>query len=992
MTKFTENGVDYNVNPTPMEQVLYQVKGLEADAKDPSDYLRLVARTFSSFKDRTSEASVSSYINGFEVIYETQTINKLVSSVPVDVPYHIFKIKAGAAFINNQFIEFTENTLFQMKYSDFVYPSVMGEYKDYAIVVTYGFIDQYNDSNARIRFIAFEDLTFPLSDKGDTSVCSFKDTSLDGSGNSVIYDYPGLMIAKFSIHGKDGRACTTYMENGTRKFNQIDNQNLGQLYISNYKLLFKYFGEQAESVFSSANLTQNTFIQIDPYYLDQSVKSGDFVRIHQDPDTKKISYLPALASRQKFDQVVGLYLKNISSGSHIIYLNGLVTHTGQYLLDANHPLNYNLIPGLHYYMENSVSVFNGVTPVVKVGDLELFDNSGRITTKYYNGAVMVGTATACNQILININHSMEIGVQNLLELFGDTDTFTRELKAQKLYKDAKSDLAENTKYIASFNSKISEYQGYIGSILTNNQLIKSNGSTLFPAGDDWKVTKAKVEEVYKFIYKGFNNSDGGFTGLKGIEIFSRSGVTSNFNNADYNDLRTLLCGTGYTYSGTLYKLKKILQELQSKINDVQILITNNSTQLYTQTNFSTYWQQKLLYARLTINDNPDVLDKFEDYSLASDDLTTYTTELTTTNAKIQEMKTTIDTTNSNIKDFKSSYQLFQSYYNNITAMLDIVESWTFMYNTLITKYQTFVTTMTATNVELTKTMTAAEKNIVTLPPLALDLFHMDEFQRKVFNYTYVTDRLKRALYYVDILQAEFDDTSSKYTYIYNNVDTNSGVTEMDKILISKKLENITNKKAKNALLIADYKKEFNALRNEFGLPAFTAEQFTYDLDPGDMVDERLGQYRFGTDDHTACVNGLCENWLDECQGIIYDEFAIVANQTDINLGKVIDVNTVKNTEIDLFRITDNKALASDGKSMLLPTFILTNEVTGVVIPNTSFEITTEVLTADKYIVGKYPGYQVKLKVYTPASGENLYNLKVDTTKHVNNLRLKIKVS
>ncbi len=991
MTTYIDNGVEYVVNPTPTEQVLYIAKGLAADTRDPADYLRLVARTFSSFKDRVSDMNTTSYINGFEVTYETSTLTELVSGVPTQIPYHTFKINAGAAFINNQFVEFQKNTMFQMPFTDLTYPTSLNEFKDYAVIVTYGYIDQYNDADARIRIVAYDDLTFPLRDKDDMSVCSFKDSSLDGTATSVIYNFPGILIAKFSIQGYDGRLCTTYQENGARKYNQIDNQNLGQLYINNYKLLFKYFGEQASAAFSTAGLTQSTFISIDPNYLDQTVKSGDFVRIYQDPDTKRISYKPALASRQKFDQVVGLYLKNISSGHHLIYLNGLVTIDSSFLLEPTHPLNFNLIPGLHYYLENSVSVFTGVTPVVKVGDLSLADNSGRITTKYYNGGVMIGTATACNQLLININHSMEIGVQNLLELFGDTDTFNRELRAQKLFQDAKSDIAENIKNINAFNSKIATYNGFIGSILTTTQLVKVDKSTLFPTTDSWELTKNKVEEVYKYIYKAFNNSDGGFEGLKKVELFSIVTPDSAFSNADFNDLRTLLCGTGYTYSGTIYKMKKMLLELQTKISEVQVSISNHSVQSYTATDFASYWSNKLLARRLNLNDNPDVIDNFEDYMVQTNKVVSYANDITTADNKIDEMKTTIGMTNTKIKAFKNSYQLFQSYYNNINSLLEIIDSWITMYQGLITKYQTNVNIYTSTNVALNKVVADAEKNIVTLPPLALDIFHMDEFQRKVFNYTYVSDRLKRALYYVDIIQIEFDKVSLDYTQIYNNTNPDSGITVNDKILVARKLENVTNKKAKNLALIADYKIEFNNLRAEFGLPAFTPEQFVYNLDPGDMVDERLGQYKFGQDDHTACTNGLCENWLDECKGIIYDEFAIVANQTDINLGKIINVNTVKNTTLDLFRITDNNAINETTGKMITPTFTLTDEATGTIIPNSTFKIVIEELSRDKYIVGTYPGYQVKLKIYSPEIGEKLYNLKVDTTKHVNNIRLNIGV-
>ena len=465
MTNYIENGVEYIVNPSVNDMYSYQVKGLAADAKDPSDYLRLVARTFSSFRDKVSINSVTSYINGFEVTYETGKIDKLNGdNILVATNYHIFKVNGGACFINNQFIEFTKKTMFYKTKDEFMYPASNTEYKDYSIIVTYGYVDQYNDAEAKILIVPTSDLFFPLKDSGDNFLCAYTDTSLVGGNTTVdASGTPGFVIARFSIMGRDGVVCTTYNTNGVnREYNRIDPQQLDKLYILNYKKLFEYFGMQAESVFSTAGLTQATFINIDPRYLDPTVKNGDFVRAYQDDTTKQIYYKPSLASRQKFDQVCGLYLYNYKSGNHTIYLNGLVTITEDHALPVTHVLNKKLEPNRHYYLENSASIYDDTIPVVKVGDLALADNSGRITTRYYNGSVMVGTATACHQILLNINHSMEIGVQSLLELFGDNSTFDKEIKAQKQYQDAIKEIAANNTNIATYNTKKALYTNYIG--------------------------------------------------------------------------------------------------------------------------------------------------------------------------------------------------------------------------------------------------------------------------------------------------------------------------------------------------------------------------------------------------------------------------------------------------------------------------------------------------------------------------------------------------
>ena len=288
--KFIDSdNLEYNVNPNVNEMLQYQIKGLDADAKDASDYLRLVARTFISFKYKSSDDSVSSYINGFEIKYEVNNITELnEDQVQTNTNYHIFKINPGACFINNQFIEFTDRTMFYQSFESFKFGLKADEYRDFAIIVTYGFIDQYNDSSARIQIVPYSDLTFPLGDTGDKNVCEFKDSSLSGSNVSVQYNTPGLLLAKFSIYGADGRACTTYEINGYRSFNMIDYQGLDKLYMLNFKLLFEYFGSQAETVFSAANLTQSTFISVDASYIGAETKSGSFVRIYQDPNTNKI--------------------------------------------------------------------------------------------------------------------------------------------------------------------------------------------------------------------------------------------------------------------------------------------------------------------------------------------------------------------------------------------------------------------------------------------------------------------------------------------------------------------------------------------------------------------------------------------------------------------------------------------------------------------------------------------------------------------------------
>jgi hypothetical protein len=263
----------------------------------------------------------------------------------------------------------------------------------------------------------------------------------------------------------------------------------------------------------------------------------------------------------------------------------------------------------------------------------------------------------------------------------------------------------------------------------------------------------------------FTDSTGGFDNLKLLEIFSDS-YTSYFTTQDANQIRTIFTGntSNKLYNGSLYKLLKIVKELQTQVKATSVLIINSFSQNnYVANDFSSYWAAKQRAARLVINDNPDnTIDNFENPAVKSEALTTYNTELATTNADIINYTNSIATQASNIKAYHTTYQLYQSYYENLDAILEIINSWITMYNGLLTTYTSNVNILTTSNAKLEGIKTAALANIVQLKPLALDIFHMDEFQRKVFNYTYISDRLKRVLYYVDILQIEFDKTSADY--------------------------------------------------------------------------------------------------------------------------------------------------------------------------------------------------------------------------------------
>jgi hypothetical protein len=149
----------------------------------------------------------------------------------------------------------------------------------------------------------------------------------------------------------------------------------------------------------------------------------------------------------------------------------------------------------------------------------------------------------------------------------------------------------------------------------------------------------------------FTDSTGGFDNLKLLEIFSDS-YTSYFTTQDANQIRTIFTGntSNKLYNGSLYKLLKIVKELQTQVKATSVLIINSFSQnKYVANDFSSYWAAKQRAARLVINDNPDnTIDNFENPAVKSEALTTYNTELANTNADIINYTNSIATQASNI--------------------------------------------------------------------------------------------------------------------------------------------------------------------------------------------------------------------------------------------------------------------------------------------------------------------------------------------------------
>ncbi len=156
MPKISVNNELLNINPTVAELGTYQKLGLSPADRKPNDYLRMVARTFSAFKNTPAQDTVVTYINGFDITINETTIPEEIDWIETDVTYNMFKIKSGAAMIDNQLIDIYEDSYYVFKFSDFT-PNTK-----YGIVVEYNYLDIQNENIARVRFIDYNSIFLVL--------------------------------------------------------------------------------------------------------------------------------------------------------------------------------------------------------------------------------------------------------------------------------------------------------------------------------------------------------------------------------------------------------------------------------------------------------------------------------------------------------------------------------------------------------------------------------------------------------------------------------------------------------------------------------------------------------------------------------------------------------------------------------------------------------------------------------------------------------------
>jgi hypothetical protein len=857
------NGIQTNINPTTSEQGTYQKHGLGPNDRKQNDYLRMVARTFSTFRNTPARETVVTYINGFGI-----TVNEvdIPGEYPTDpnVISNIFKIEAGVCMVDNQLIDIFEDTYFVFSNTDFI-PDTK-----YGIVIEYDYIEQRQDNIAKIRFIDYASLHFPRIEDSNVVSCDFNDKSLDGNNSTTVFSgKPGLLIATFAtssdiIDDENTEARQIIQSNPATPgaiVNGIDPQYLSKLYIQNYKLLFEYFGNQSRAIYSSMGLTSANFIAVaeeqlhkasDPQFSEEEdLRSGDMCYFDDESGTYKRS----VASRQKFSQVIGMYLNEYNEGNHLIYTGGYITLDAvKYNLPPDHQL-LTMVPGTHYFLEDATSLFESQNQIRTIDNYVLSDSSGRISNRYYPSSVRVGYATACNQIVLNIDHSAEIGTQNLISLFGTYDEYQREYEANESVINATIEINTLQERNIKLQNKVADTTIRVGdnNAPEVNAFFFNYSNPLY----SYEFTYLMYNILVKYFAEGFNSKNIIDTDL-GLDFIDMG----TFSTGQQLDIKTNVLGFN--------NLKNIRNMINESIADIEILLQAKETELSNfiasfkvsgTTNQFDILTLELQIARYKLGDDYNNIDNFENYQLINNDIFNYDSGV---GSVVDIAGDNITTISDSQLVAKESYFTQVTEINKLKAMLEEMNLYNAGIDILIDREteQNIIDTIELGDnsaaidlAETTKDLAAG--NIMNADSNKLDIFQMDDYQRVIFNYTYITDRLQKRLILVNRLNSDLIKAQTLYEAVQNNEQS----TIIEQVSALGEVNRIENYVTANNTFISNYTTEYNKIRAEYFPNISPIIEGDINFDDGGYANQKIGTYRYGCDDFETTYGGLATNLI-----------------------------------------------------------------------------------------------------------------------------------
>jgi hypothetical protein len=298
--------------------------------------------------------------------------------------YHRFLIKPGICFIDNQLIQIVEETEWWFRvptikeYDANGNPDFeLGQFiidplnvysllpnKNYKIILSYEYINQFESNSARLRFETDE----TAIDEPYFLIASFTTDKFGMVHQTIPVNEKSFEKFKYYIIKEELNESNGEMEN-RYYLKDINPQYLDKKYMVNHKNLFKHLQSQLLSILSSSKIANTFHCREITEEIDPSVSSGDFV--YYDGYSKR--WYPAEVSRQNFDKVVGLYLMNATEGTHFLFTSGIIEIDDTYtILDEENLVLRNLIPGAEYFLAEDTNTALNTMPFID--QMVIFDN------------------------------------------------------------------------------------------------------------------------------------------------------------------------------------------------------------------------------------------------------------------------------------------------------------------------------------------------------------------------------------------------------------------------------------------------------------------------------------------------------------------------------------------------------------------------------------------------------------------------------------------
>lgn len=360
--------------------------------------------TTSTTLQATSDKSIIAYVDGFNTTYNfvrltvdeastdlTQTsisnpttnLETFTTStgevITIDKAkygeYHRFQIKPGICFIDNQLIQITEEVTWWFRvpevkeisggsptfeYGQFIVDPLkvysLLPNKNYKIILSYEYITQFDSNSARLRFETDDtavDEPYLLIGSFSTNEYGMVHQTLPINESSV--ETFKHYVIKQDIDPVSGTIKNYYY------LKDINLQYLDKKYMANYKNLFKHLQSQLLSILSETKITNTFHCKEMIEDIHPSCSSGDMVYL--DGTTK--TWYPAEVSRQDFDRVHGLYLRNANEGTNFLFTSGIIEVDDTYsIMDSENLILRHLIPGAEYFLAEDTNTALNTAPFI----------------------------------------------------------------------------------------------------------------------------------------------------------------------------------------------------------------------------------------------------------------------------------------------------------------------------------------------------------------------------------------------------------------------------------------------------------------------------------------------------------------------------------------------------------------------------------------------------------------------------------------------------